>query len=114
MSDFGPFTGEFPEQEWLLHWFQIVQDEPEPDKHLLTFGGPNGRYIGGRAEVDRDRHHVAILAWIELQDGKQARRPNEGLEIHERSNGGDWRKLTSHEIVSLAEEYRPIKQWWAK
>ncbi len=113
-SDFGPFVGEFPEQEWLLHWFTIVQDdeEPEPIDHLLTFGGPNGRYIGGRADVVRERRKAAIDIWITLQDGKAAYAPNENLEVHERFNGGDWRKLTSQELCTLAEEYQPLKYWW--
>ncbi len=115
-NDFGPYRHEFPEQEWLLHHFNIYDgEELKDDDSRYVYDGPNGNYSGWlKTEVRHDRRFVAITLW-EHMECKGGWGPNENLEVHERvSQGGDWRRLTTQEICKLAEEHKPLTYWWEK
>ncbi len=112
-QDFGPARSEFPVKEWLLHYFNVYPgDELDDNGNPYKFDGPNGRYTSLRSDVEDDRQRVALLVWNELEE-RGGWGPNEHLEVHERVwQGGDWRRLTTHELCLLAAEYKPLTYWW--
>lgn len=111
-EDFGPGIAEFPEEEWLLHSFTVwPEDQLNENGERFSFNGPNGRYISLRADVEHKRRQVSIQLWNEMEE-KDGWGPNESLEVHHRYQGGDWKRLTTGEICSLAEEYKPLTYWW--
>ncbi len=113
-TDFGPGIAEFPEEEWLLHHFTVYsEDQIAENGERYLFDGPNGRYMSGNPLIRHRRFLAAADIWHHLEE-RGGWGPNESLEVHHRFQGGDWERLTTREICSLAEEYQPLTYWWEK